>query len=88
MTGQPSVRVGYCSMCRAAVELNELARCPLHPLQLVVDICEVDLKVVEQAKANILSIRARRLRRELIGWFIAISSLLVLGYVVIFIIEF
>ncbi len=88
MSDQTLVEVGYCALCRTAVELNEHGRCPLHPLQQVVDICEVRLREVDNAKANILLIRARRLRRELIGWFIALSGLLVLGYVVIFIIEF
>lgn len=88
MSGRTLVEVGYCTLCRTAVELNERARCPLHPSRQVVDICEVYLRDVDHAKANIMLIRARRLRRELIGWFIAISGLLVLGYVVIFIIEF
>jgi hypothetical protein len=38
-----------------------------------VDFCEVELIDVEHAKANMMLIRARRLRRELIGWFIAIA---------------
>lgn len=88
MSDRSLVGVGFCAACRTAVELDEQAHCPLHPFQPVFDVRMVEQKAVEQAKANLMLIRARRLRKELIGWFIAISGLLLLGYVVIFMIEF
>lgn len=82
------VSVGYCRSCRMAVELDERSRCPLHPRQRMEDIRRVRLQSSESEKADILLTRSRRLRKQLIGWLIAINSLLLLGYVLIFLVDF
>jgi hypothetical protein len=83
-----TIALGYCSGCRMPVELNERGRCPLHPGRGITDIQLVPLEESETARGLITHARLRRIRRELIGWLIALLSLSVLGYVLLFMVEY
>lgn len=83
-----TIALGYCSGCRMPVELNERGRCPLHPGRGITDIQLAPPGETEAARVLITHARLRRIRRELIGWLIAILSLSVLGYVLLFMVEF
>ncbi len=82
------ISVGYCRDCRAAVELDNRSHCPLHPRQKIEDIRQVLPHASESEKAAIILTRSRRIRKQLIGWLIAINSLLVLGYVLVFLVKY
>lgn len=82
------VSIGYCRNCRMAVELDERFRCPLHPRLKMQDIRRVSPQTSESEKADILLTRSRRIRKQLIGWLIAINSLLLLGYVLVFLVNY
>jgi hypothetical protein len=78
--------IGYCRDCSAAVDLDSSMRCARHPRQRIEDIREVSPLESEIVKANILLERSRRLRRQLIGWLIAINGFMLLGYILMFMI--
>lgn len=79
-----AVALGYCSSCRAVVELNEKNRCPLHLNKKPADIRLAVPADVESVKASMMVERARISRLTRIRWIVTILGLVLLCAAVIY----
>lgn len=80
-----AVALGYCSTCRAIVELNENNRCPLHPNKKPADIRLAVPVDVEPVKATMMTERAKAIRLSRIRWILVLVVVVILCAVVIYI---
>lgn len=73
-----AVALGYCSTCRAIVELNENNRCPLHPKKKPANIRLAVPADVESIKVTMMAEREKTIRRARIQWIVTILGLVLL----------
>ncbi len=75
---QAVVALGYCSVCRAVVELNEEKRCSLHPKKKPANIRLAVPEDVESVKVTLLAESEKDVRRKRINWIVTILFLVLL----------
>jgi RNA polymerase subunit RPABC4/transcription elongation factor Spt4 len=80
-----AVALGYCSACRAVVELNEKNRCPLHPKKKPADIRLAVPVDVESVRATMMTERAKAIRLSRIRWILVLVAAVILCAVVMYI---
>lgn len=73
-----AVALGYCSTCRAVVELNEEKRCALHPKKKPANIRLAVPADVESVKVTMMTERAKTIRRARIQLIVTILGLVLL----------
>ena len=78
LKSQAVVALGYCSACRAVVELNEEKRCELHPRKKPANIRLAVPADVESVKVTMLAEREKTIRSARIQWIVTILGLVVL----------
>ncbi len=75
---QAVVALGYCSICRAVVELNEEKRCTLHPKKKPANIRLAVPEDVESVKVSLLAESLKDIRRKRISRIVTILFLVLL----------
>lgn len=78
LKNKTAVALGYCSVCRAVVELNEEKRCALHPKKKPADIRLAVPADVESVKVTMMAERAKTIRRARIQLIVTILGLVLL----------
>ena len=78
LKNKTAVALGYCSVCRAVVELNEEKRCALHPKKKPANIHLAVPEDVESVKVTLLAESIKDMRRKRISRIVTILFLVLL----------
>jgi hypothetical protein len=70
--------IGYCPRCGKPTVLTSKSKCPLHPHLGIKDIRLAVPEDIEKVKAEIVEQRRKDNRKRLIGWIMAILSIVIL----------